>query len=335
MCGNPAESGETGKDSAGEAGKGVDSASENLNSIAQAYGICSLSSNSMKSDNPYSGFFETKISKTLDCNGGNPACNQGGIVNCYDISHRTDVVRECPIVPTLTARMETGGNNVPIFCENKSFGEYKISDTAKTLRIKQCGDFTDLVAQEAYAIGNGQADQTALHKIAGTLNCMHDQQAVMIKRDTFAVDCRNGTINPEVNGTLQAKSSGGTSLNLNNVVMTKQAETVVRRLTPLECDRLQGFPDGWTDIDNWMGSKSKSRKTTDTARYKALGNSIALPPWRFVLSRLIQYTETKTMASLFDGIGGFPLIWRELGGTTVWTSEIEEFCCAVTKRRFG
>ena len=150
-----------------------------------------------------------------------------------------------------------------------------------------------------------------------------------------AVDCRNGTENPDTNGTLQAKSTGGQSLNLNNVV--REAMTV-RRLTPLECERLQGFPDGWTDIGDWQDSKGKTRKTTDSARYKALGNSIALPPWKWVLKRLCaQYERDATMASLFDGIGGFPLIWEQLNGkgSCLWASEIEEFPMAVTRKRFG
>lgn len=109
----------------------------------------------------------------------------------------------------------------------------------------------------------------------------------------------------------------------------------VRRLTPLECERQQGYPDGWTDIGEWVDSKGKKHISSDSARYKALGNSIALPPWRYVLGKLIRYCEEKTMASLFDGIGGFPLIWGELGGETLWASEIEEFPIAVTKRRFG
>lgn len=54
-------------------------------------------------------------------------------------------------------------------------------------------------------------------------------------------------------------------------------ESVVRRLTPLECERLQGFPDGWTDIGEWTDSKGKVHKCSDAPRYKALGNSIALP----------------------------------------------------------
>lgn len=113
-------------------------------------------------------------------------------------------------------------------------------------------------------------------------------------------------------------------------------QSIVRRLTPLECERLQGYPDGWTDIGDWTDSKGKRRTTSDSARYKALGNSIALPPWLWVLSRLNTYCAEKTMASLFDGIGGFPLIWETLNGKgyAVWCSEIEEFPIAVTKMRF-
>lgn len=115
--------------------------------------------------------------------------------------------------------------------------------------------------------------------------------------------------------------------------------TKVRRLTPLECERLQGYPDGWTDIGEWVDTKGKRHKESgDAARYKALGNSIALPPWRFVLYRLcMQLGHVGTMASLFDGIGGFPLIWEQINGkgSCLWASEIEEFPIAVTKRRFG
>lgn len=114
---------------------------------------------------------------------------------------------------------------------------------------------------------------------------------------------------------------------------------VVRRLTPLECERLQGFPDGWTDIGAWTDEKGKLHKeSSDSARYRALGNSIALPPWKWVLKRLCaQYERDATLGSLFDGLGGFPLIWMQLNGwkSVKWASEIEPFCIAVTKRHFG
>ena len=117
-----------------------------------------------------------------------------------------------------------------------------------------------------------------------------------------------------------------------------QLKHIVRRLTPLECERLQGYPDGWTDIGEWVDSKGKKHKEADSPRYKALGNSIALPPWKWVLKRLCAcYERDATMASLFDGIGGFPYIWEQLNGkgSCLWASEIEEFPMAVTKLRFG
>ena len=148
-----------------------------------------------------------------------------------------------------------------------------------------------------------------------------------------AVDCRNFREGGEINGTLQAKSSGGQSLNLNNTI---RQNMMVRRLTPLECERLQGFPDGWTDIGDYTDSAGKKRKTSDSARYKALGNSIALPFWAWMLRRMCDISGARTMGSLFDGIGGFPLCWERINGdgSCRWASEIEEFPIAVTKRHF-
>ena len=112
--------------------------------------------------------------------------------------------------------------------------------------------------------------------------------------------------------------------------------SIVRRLTPLECERLQGYPDGWTDIGEWVDSKGKKRKDSDSPRYKALGNSIALPFWQWMAHKMVKYIDghQPTMASLFDGIGGFPLVFSRAGAKPVWASEIEEFPIAVTKIRF-
>lgn len=214
-----------------------------------------------------------------------------------DMSHACDVIRDCGgISPSLQARMGTGGNQVPLTYQMQGFGDYREGNVASSCKQRDFKGSTDLVC---------------------------------------AVDCRNGTENADVNGTLQAKSNGGTSYNLQNVV---RENMLVRRLTPLECERLRGFPDGWTDIGEWVDSKGKKRQTADSARYKALGNSIALPPWKWVLKRLCaQYERDATMASLFDGIGGFPLIWEQLNGkgSCLWASEIEEFPMAVTRKHFG
>lgn len=113
---------------------------------------------------------------------------------------------------------------------------------------------------------------------------------------------------------------------------------VVRRLTPMERERLQGFPDHWTDIGEWTDGKGKRHKPSDSPRYKALGNSIALPFWGWMLRRMARYLpEGATLGSLFDGIAGFPLIWERIHGrgTARWASEIEPFPIAVTKKWFG
>lgn len=214
-----------------------------------------------------------------------------------DMSHACDVIRDCgEVSPSLQARMGTGGNQIPLTYQMQGFGDYREGDVASSCKQRDFKDSTDLVC---------------------------------------SVDCRNFTEGGEINGTLQAKESGGQSLNLNNTV---RQNMVVRRLTPLECERLQGFPDHWTDLGEWTDSKGKRHKDADSPRYKALGNSIALPPWKWLLKRLCgNYERDATMASLFDGIGGFPLIWEQLNGrgTCLWASEIEEFPIAVTKRRFG
>lgn len=111
--------------------------------------------------------------------------------------------------------------------------------------------------------------------------------------------------------------------------------SVVRRLTPLECTRLQGFPDGWVDIGDWVDTKGKAHREADSPKYKALGNSVALPFWEWLARRIAaQYERPVTIGSLFDGIGGFPLAFQRAGGIPVWASEIEEFCIAVTKKHF-
>ena len=140
--------------------------------------------------------------------------------------------------------------------------------------------------------------------------------------------------------TLTGRNAGGGQRmpdkeNFNAVI----SDYVVRRLTPVECERLQAFPDGWTDIGEWTDTQGKKHTTADSARYKALGNSICTAAWVDILQSIaerIPADEERTMASLFQGIGGFDLIWeRDCGGKTVWASEIEEFCIAVTERGFN
>lgn len=99
-----------------------------------------------------------------------------------------------------------------------------------------------------------------------------------------------------------------------------QTVMTVRRLTPLECTRLQGYPDSWVDIPG----------ASDSQKYKALGNSIALPFWEHLAHRFAQY-GVKTIGSLFAGIGGFELVFHRAGCETLWNSEIDPFCQRVVK----
>ena len=103
---------------------------------------------------------------------------------------------------------------------------------------------------------------------------------------------------------------------------------------------MQGYPDGWVDIGEWIDNTGKKHKDSDSPKYKALGNSIALPFWQWLAHRIVYQLredgiDNPTMASLFDGIGGFPLVFTRAGCKPVWNSELEEFCEAVTTKHFG
>ena len=242
-----------------------------------------------------------------------------------DMSHACDVIRDCgEVAPSLQARMGTGGNQIPLTYQ-KTTGTLSPGAHAGSYNGQDAYNDMLVVSSEISPALRAKANDPYRTDMAAYV---------------ASVDCRNFTEGGEINGTLQAKESEGQSLNLNNTV---RQNMVVRRLTPLECERLQGFPDGWTDIGDWVktdkrGRKIKVKGSADSPRYKALGNSIALPPWKWLLKRLCgNYERDATMASLFDGIGGFPLVWEQLNGrgTCLWASEIEEFPIAVTKRRFG
>lgn len=230
--------------------------------------------------------------------------------------------------------MGTGGNNTPMVLENRepvllestqshaTTNENGISptlvksmeqgkgyvpmvtqgingDTAGTLDsnyFKGCGE-REGTEREVVCVGNGQLAQLKMSDKAHALDCMHDQQAVM-------------------------------------------ENLVVRRLTPKECSRLQGYPDGWMDIGEWTDSKGKLHKDSDAPKYKAAGNSIALPFWQWLMDRIAKQLkkdgcDNSTMASLFDGISGFPLCATRSGIKPVWSSEIEEFPMAVAEKHFG
>ena len=218
---------------------------------------------------------------------------------------------------------------------------------------------------------HGQANAEILTDYAPTLSCNHEQPIVFESHSQDARYTQQGDTSPSCtaqwgtggnnmplvvknsltpwetqsrriyfeNGkspTLSSRENSGQ--NQQTVLQRTSSAWIVRRLTPTECERLQGYPDGWTDIGEWVDSKGKRHKPADSPRYKALGNSIALPQWWWITCKMVRYLpEHATLGSLFDGIGGFPLVWETFHGkgTAIWASEIDEFCVAVTKRRFG
>ena len=323
---------------------------------AVVYGIGSYHSNAWKSDNPNSGVYVADSAKTLDSlNCGYPGCNQGGMAVVQpilddqggkQISVRYD--GKCP-----TLRAETHGNLPCVMeatgYEMQAFGKYKDSGCANSLKARDYKDATCLVVA-----GVDCRNATEYPDMIGSIqsNMAHSLNGNGVVRVQYPQEihdfvAENNSDAPHQQDMLQtadgiartiAPGTHAAGSHLTKTIIRIGNRYTVRRLTPLECERLQGFPDGWTDIGEWVDSNGKRHKEADSPRYKALGNSIALPPWKWVLKRLCAcYERDATMASLFDGIGGFPLIWEQLNGkgSCLWASEIEEFPMAVTKVRFG
>ena len=387
------------------------------NKQSVCYGICGYNSEGMKSDNPHSGIYEADTSRTLDLNGGNPACNQGGMAvvalegngsrpshqgdgyskegdpmftlnttehhgvavaftqnqrnEVRDLGEKSGALSAEPgmkqqtyvvfenhsqdtrykplgeVCQTVSSTFGMGGNNQPLVVNEpivykRGFGGHisndGISPTVEAA-MGEGGNNMPCVMQEPVSIGNGQLNQMGMQPVANTLDTMHDQQAVM----TWGIDrvAYNQGQNAQFKPQFDVEKSASLIAKGPNAVATH----TVRRLTPLECERLQGFPDGWTDIGEWTDSKGKVHDSSDSARYKALGNSIAVGYanrqsgfWMNLMKRIsAQYERSATLGSLFDGIGGFPLAWEFYNGkgSARWASEIEEFPIAVTKKRFG
>ena len=517
LSGDIAQGGKEGEGTSGNAERCAGETGINV-----CYGISPYDSNGMKSDNPHAGIYKAETARTLDPNGGNPACNQGVIAVVSVENHPADSrVKICDDgkVQALTSRMGTDGRNVPMVMEQptcltqsamamQAIGEYKQSEAASSLKMRDYKDATDLVV--SYGLDRAAYNQGENAKY----NFSVDQEKVgtCVAKGPNAV----ASFYPQMKAESQCWREddvsntlvNGTNPGFQNGICTP----VVRRLTPLECERLQGYPvvrkvrftemtkdeyiawninegnivvdtehgkvfatrgpggvkldepkelngsivngyrvvsirngetkmlcrvhrivwiaehgiipdgyvidhinndkqdnrlcnlqlltaaenstkartDGlykihgdsgsakitdevhdfiqyvygnsdlsirqlseifgisksrvqqiihdepWTDIGDWYDSKGKLHKgDSDSPRYKALGNSIALPFWSWMAGRMVRNLRPGcTMASLFDGIGGFPFVFLGWGCEPVWASEIEEFPIAVTKLRF-
>lgn len=230
------------------------------------------------------------------------------------------------VAPTVSRKWHKGAADTPLVCEGRPV--YCLQgngiDRADTAGCNGAGwregasytlNTIDRPAV-AYAVGNGQLNQISMSQVGNTLDCMHDKQAVLVE-DVAGVDCRNFTEHPELYPTLQAKPNGGQSLNFSGAVRVRY---IVRRLTPTECARLQGFPDKWGHIDQktdftdeeyafWLnvrnthaainGKATKdytrdqmltwyNKLQTDSSEYKMWGNGIALPCALYVMQGIAE-----------------------------------------------
>ena len=314
----------------------------------KAYSFDSLASNSMKSSNPHSGCREVEIAKTLDTSPPDPAKNQGGIA----------ILDVLPFDTTQITSPQNGNN--------PHFGDpcHPLAATAHP-PAAVCLNYINPVAEPLIYDARGNGDGITSPTMTGDHNSrVTDYTAITLQGDTVAgallardykgpgradslgrviaqpvgADLYNGTLTGDKAATLTTATGQG-GANTGPSVIEKIIRWIVRRLTPTECERLQGYPDGWTDLGEWVDSKGKTHKDADTPRYKALGNSIALPQWYYVLGGISdRLPEDATLGSLFDGIGGFPYVWAQLHAgrkeLCVWASEIEEFPIAVTKKWF-
>ena len=290
---------------------------DNFTCVLQPFGISSKDSNAMKSDNPHSGIYEAETARTLDGNGGNPSCNQGGIAVVAFTQNQRDEVRDlgdrsavvCANAGTKQQTFVLQGFMIGREDKNGPQGDGINEDVSFTLNTVD--------RHAVYSMTTGSFTQISEDKAPTVLACDYkDPTAVCygIGRDSFNQG-QNAKFAPtfekELQPTLVAKGPGA----------IKSGYTV-RRLTPTECARLQGFPDNWcadlgtekpSDEEMYFwhkvfktysevtGCKMKSDKQvakwlkdpySDSAEYKMWGNGVALPCVWFVLCGIVWYAQS-------------------------------------------
>ena len=294
--------------------------------VPKCYGVCSKASHSMMSDNPHSGFYEAETSRTLDRSGGDPTCNQGGICVVEPIAftqNQRDEVRDLGEKSAALAA-EPGmkqqtfvlqGNMIGRKDENGPQGDGVNEDVCFTL------DATDRHAvcapEDVYAMTTGSYMQVA-KEVAPTLMARDYKDPTTIAPVPHLNEGVMGTV---ATGAHPSGFNGQDAFNDRLVIDNPEAQPApvtytVRRLTPTECARLQGFPDWWCrdlgtenpteeDLAFWAdvfethrkivthAKKPKTEKQirkwladpyTDSAEYRIWGNGICLANAFFVLA---------------------------------------------------
>ncbi len=320
----------------------------------KAYGVCSKSSHSMLSDNPKSGFYEAETSRTLDQGGGNPTCNQGGICivapvpdeqETYDVRftsegtknarghvYKTDISR-CLDTSEANPDSNHGGiavveKTAPVaFTQNQRDEVRDLGEKSGSLSA-QPGMKQQTYVLQGSMIGreekNGPQGDGINEDVSFTLNTVDRHAVAAPSDDGHATYCATTgsfmTVDKEKTPPLMARDYKDPQV-INDTEKPEEKEKaepmyIVRRLTPVECARLQGFPDWWCSglaipdpsdeelafwaevWETWRrltnpNGKPKTEKQlrkwladpyTDAAEYKLWGNGISLPIVFFVLS---------------------------------------------------
>ena len=336
---------------------------KHFNCVLQPFGISADKSNAMLSDNPHSGIYEADTSRTIDKNGGNPACCQGGIaVVCVDQGggkSSCNVAEE--IAPTLAC---THGGEPAVCIQGSMIGRAE-GNGPQGEGINEDVSFTlNTVDRHAvYAMTTGYYAQVSKEKSPTLLSRDYKDAAIVNEPPAYGIDRaaynqgKNAQYKPQIDeeqsATIVAKGPNavaqpvsfypqmkaecqtprenvantlvnGTNPGYQNGIV--EPSYAVRRLTPTECARLQGFPDWWCwslgienptakDITEWSkvfetyrkiigsSSKPKTRKQiirwlkdpySDAAEYKMWGNGVALPCVYFVLSGIVWITQSES-----------------------------------------
>ncbi len=291
----------------------------------RAFGVCAKNSNSMKSDNPNSGFYEADTSRCLDANGGNPTCNQGGIAviegNGSRPSHRGDGYKESDVMYTLNATEQ----HAVAFAEVHATLSANDGPKGPSSQMMKNPE-ENFVGEVSYGIGRPAMNQG--------YNAKFSFQIEEEVEPTLVASGASGVAHPRFSS---SKASFFTEANeecANTLVATDykdppivndgdEVDYIVRRLTPTECARLQGFPDWWCDdlgipdptdedIAKWrevfethakaIGKTTKPKSDaqirkwlqnpqSDSAEYKMWGNGVALPNVFFVLAGIKYYSD--------------------------------------------
>ena len=193
------------------------------------------------------------------------------VYECHGQDSRVKALGET--CSTVTAKYGTGGGNVPIVTARmRGFGDYASDGTASTVKARDYKDATDLVAYGFQSTANACDIAAAGADVSPTLRSA-DPMAVAFHENQRA-ECR------EMNVTNSLSGGGGKAGQGYQAI--RQGLTV-RRLTPTECERLQGFPDGFTQIPY---RNKPAEKCPDGPRYKALGNSMAVPVMKWIGERI-------------------------------------------------